>query len=188
MLLYLVGSGEERLNYEAGETVTLRVPESQRQLIFSLRTPSGEELPQAVDQKTGLFTITATGTVGNYLLRSGGTEGGVRRGFSVNVPAVNTDLTRLAKDDLTGLLGKDRFRLSRGRDEIERDVSLGRTGHELYPLLIVLVAIALGLEHLLANKFYRRDAQSELAAQRKAATAAIIAEETAPKQETIGAA
>ncbi|HZZ29953.1 MAG TPA: VWA domain-containing protein [Pirellulales bacterium] len=190
MLLYLVGSGEERLNYQAGETVTLRVPENQRQLIFSLRAPNGEEYPQAVDQKSGLMTITATGAVGNYLLRSGGTEGGVRRGFSVNVPAVSTDLTLLSKDDLTALLGKDRFHLSRGQDEIERDVSLGRTGRELYPLLILLVAIALGMEHLLANKFYRRDAQTEQTAQRKAATAAIIAEETGtkPEQETVGAA
>ena len=176
MMLYAVGSGEERLNYNAGETVTLHIPESQRQLIFSLRGPSGEEFPQSIDQKTGTVTINATGTVGNYLLRSGGTQGGVRRGFSVNVPAQSTDLARLSRDDLTGLLGKDRFRLSRGSDEIERDVSLGRTGREMYPLLIVLVALALGMEHLLANKFYRREAQTDENAAGKVAKA-IVAEE-----------
>jgi len=186
MMLYLVGSGEERLNYEAGETVTLHIPEAQRQLIFSLRSPDGEEFPQSVDQKTGSVVITATGPVGNYLLRSGGTEGGVRRGFSVNVPAESTDLARLSRDDLTGLLGKDRFRLSRGRDEIERDVNLGRTGRELYPLLIVLVAIALGMEHLLANKFYRREAQVDQNAAGKVA-AAIVAESAKPR-ETVSAA
>ncbi|HTQ38846.1 MAG TPA: BatA domain-containing protein [Pirellulales bacterium] len=185
MLLYLVGSGEERLNYQAGETVTLHVPEAERQLIFSLRAPDGEEFPQSVDQKTGLITVNSTNLAGNYLLRSGGTEGGVRRGFSVNVPAISTDLARLSNEDLTALLGKDRFRLSRGRDEIERDVNLGRTGRELYPLLIVLVAIVLGLEHLLANKFYRRDAQTEEATRRKAATTAVIAEETSHQHQPV---
>jgi hypothetical protein len=162
MSMYLAGSGEERFNYQAGETVVLRVPEEQRQMIFSVRTPEGEELPQSVDQKTGTITITTTTAVGNYLLRAGGSEKGVRRGFSVNVPAADTDLTRLTRDEFTELLGKDRFKLSRGRDEIERDVNLGRTGREMFPLLIFLVAIALGLESVLANKFYRRDAKADL--------------------------
>jgi hypothetical protein len=189
MMLYLVGSGEERLNYDAGETVVLHLPEAQRQRIFSLRSPDGEEFPQSVDQKTGAVTITATGLVGNYLLRSGGTEGGVRCGFSVNMPAENTDLARLSRDDLTSLLGKGRFRLSRGRDEIERDVNLGRTGRELYPLLIFLVAIVLGMEHLLANKFYRREAQTDQNAAGKVA-AAIVAEaaESAEPREPVSAA
>jgi hypothetical protein len=190
MLLYVVGSGEERLNYQAGETVTLRIPEAQRQLIFSLRSPDGEEFPQTVDQKSGLVTVSATNSAGNYLLRSGGTEGGVRRGFSINVPAINTDLARLTNDDLTELLGKGRFHLSRGRDEIERDVTLGRTGRELYPLLIILVALALGAEHLLANKFYRRDSQIDQTAKRKATAVSMAAEavpapKTEPAQETV---
>ncbi len=109
MMLYFVGSGEERLNYDAGETVTLHIPEGQRQLIFSLRSPDGEELQQPVDQKTGTVTITATGTVGNYLLRSGGTENGVRRGFSVNVPAAATDLTRLSARRFNGAAGERSF-------------------------------------------------------------------------------
>ncbi len=126
--LYLVGSGEERFNYEAGETVVLQLPEEQRKLVFSLRTPEGEEFPQSIDPKTGAITITTTSTPGNYELRSGGTQGGVRRGFSVNIPAASTNLTRLTREEFSELLGKNRFRLSRGKDEIERDVNLGRTG------------------------------------------------------------
>ncbi len=185
MLFYLVGSGEERLNYQAGEVVTIHLPEEERQLIFSLRTPEGEEYPQSVDQKTGTLVITTTTTPGNYLLRSGGSVGGVRRGFSVNILAAATDLTRLTKDELTALLCKDRFRLSRSKDEIERDVNLGRAGQELYPPLIFLVAIALGLEHLLANKFYRRDPQGEQPAGAK--VAALVAE-TKQTQEPVAAA
>ena len=163
MLLYLAASGDERLNYNAGETVVIRLPESERQLAYSLRSPDGEESSPAVDAKTGTITIGSTAAAGNYLLRSGGTDQGVRRGFSVNIAAADTDLTRLSSEEFTALLGKDRFRLSRGQKEIERDVNLGRAGHELYPLLILLVAIVLGLEYLIANKFYRRDPQADKA-------------------------
>jgi hypothetical protein len=55
----------------------------------------------------------------------------------------------------------------------------------MYPLLIVLVAIALGLENLLANKFYRRDAQADGPSART--LAAAIAKET-EKAETVSAA
>jgi Aerotolerance regulator N-terminal len=184
-MLYLVGSGEDRLNFWAGETAVVHLPENERQMIFSLRTPEGEEFPQSIDQKTGTITITTTGSVGNYLLRAGGTQGGVRRGFSVNVPAANTDLKRLSRDELTALLGDGKFRLSRGRDEIERNVNLDRTGREMYPLLIILVALLLGAEHLLANKFYRRDPQSEESTRKRVAE---LAAETAAERETVGAA
>jgi hypothetical protein len=185
MMLYLAGSGEERLNYSAGETVVIHLPDNERQMIFSLRTPEGEEDPQTVDQKTGTVTISTTRSPGNYLLRAGGSQGGVRRGFSVNVPASSTDLTRLNREELTAMLGEGRYRLSRGLSEIQRDVNLGRAGHELYPLLIVLVAIALGLEHLLANKFYRRDPQVDRPSARSLAEA--IANETESRQSASAA-
>ena len=184
MMLYLAGSGEERLNYSAGETVTIQLPEKQRQMIFSLRTPEGEEFPQAVDQKVGTVTMTTTNSAGNYLLRAGGSEGGVRIGFSVNVPAASTDLARLTNEEFLDLLGKKRIRLSRGKNEIERDVSLGRTGQELYPLLILLVAVVLGAEHLLANKFHRRDRQADIPSHQQVAKK--LAAEIVTEQEPAG--
>jgi hypothetical protein len=184
MMLYLAASGDERLNYSAGETVVIRLPESQRQLTYSLRSPDGETSTPAVDQKTGTITISTTAAAGNYSLESGGTESGVRRGFSVNISAADTDLTRLSSEDFTALLGKGRFRLSRGQKEIERDVNLGRAGHELYPLLIVIVAIVLGLEYLVANKFYRRDPQADQAPRH---VASLPPAEEARKEEALAA-
>jgi hypothetical protein len=154
---YLVGSSDERLNYAAGDTVVMQLPEPQRSLIFTLRTPQDMQLPQTVDQRQGTMTVTVTGEPGNYQLQAGGSEGGVRRGFSVNVPAESTRLERIGADVLDKLFGEDRYHLARNQEEITRDVHLGRVGIELYPLLIVLVALVLGLEHVLANRFYRRD-------------------------------
>jgi hypothetical protein len=51
-------------------------------------------------------------------------------------------------------LGEDRTRVARTRDEIEVRVGLARTGRELFPALILAMALILAAEGLLANKFY----------------------------------
>ncbi len=101
------------------------------------------------------MTLSETPPAGDYLVQAGGAEGGIQRGFSANIPAAATELGHISADQLTALLGAGRFRLAHGREEIDRSVSVGRVGRELYPLLIVLVALILGAEHLLANRFYR---------------------------------
>ena len=90
-------------------------------------------------------------------MQAGGSEGGIRRGFSTNVPEAMTHLERIARQDLDALFGEERYRLARNQEEITRDVQRGRVGVELYPFLILLVALVLGLEHVLANRFYRRN-------------------------------
>jgi len=64
------------------------------------------------------------------------------------------DLTRLPKEKLEDLLGKDRFQFARSREDINRAVGADRIGSEFYPLLVTLLALVLGLEQTLANKFY----------------------------------
>ena len=131
--------------------------EAQTQSVFALSTPDGNEAATlTADQINHLVSVPATSAAGNYRIRAGGTEGGVDRGFSANTPLAATELERLKPEDLDALLGAGRYRLTHGRDEIDRSVTVGRVGRELFPLLILLVAIALGLEHLLANRFYRR--------------------------------
>jgi hypothetical protein len=154
---YLVGSADEQFNYAAGDTVVMQLPDQQRSLVFTLRTPQDLQIPQTVDQQHGTLTVSSTSAPGNYQLQAGGSEGGVRRGFSANVPLAITRLDRIKAEDLDGLFGPKRYRLARNQDEILRDVSIGRVGVELYPLLVVLVALILGLEHVLANRFYRRN-------------------------------
>jgi hypothetical protein len=156
-LLYLVGSGEERLNYLVGQRAALRLADDQTQSVFALSTPDGNEAATlTADQINHLVSVPATSAAGNYRIRAGGTEGGVDRGFSANTPLAATDLERLKPDSLDALLGTGRYRLTHGRDEIDRSVTVGRVGRELFPLLICLVALALALEHLLANRFYKR--------------------------------
>ncbi|HKD37974.1 MAG TPA: hypothetical protein VKB78_14275, partial [Pirellulales bacterium] len=126
MVLYLAGSGEERLNYAAGDRATLRIEANPTQSKFSLLNPQqGEGIDLTFDQKSNSIHVpnTATAAAGNYQVQAGGSEGGVRRGFSMNVPAAATSLARIKKEELTALLGAGRFKLAHGREEIDRSVS-----------------------------------------------------------------
>jgi hypothetical protein len=105
------------------------------------------------------IALSETPPAGSYIVAAGGTDGGVRRGFSANIPAAATELNRVTPDELTSILGAGRYRLAHGREEIDRSVSVGRVGRELFPLLIVLVALILSAEHFLANRFYKPAAE-----------------------------
>jgi hypothetical protein len=52
------------------------------------------------------------------------------------------------------VLGKDRVRLARTQEEIEVRIGQGRVGQELFPALILILAMVLGAEQLLSNRFY----------------------------------
>ena len=54
-------------------------------------------------------------------------------GFSVNYAPDQTRLDRLNDQELAGLFGPVKFRLARTREQIDRDISVGRVGRELFP-------------------------------------------------------
>ncbi len=106
---------------------------------------------------------SGTTRIGRQFDRSGGqlsASGGRRRrratlGFSVNYAAGQTRLDRMTEGELAGVFGPVKYQLPRTRRQIDRDVHVGRIGRELYPPLILIVALLLGLEMLLANRFYK---------------------------------
>jgi hypothetical protein len=153
MLLSLVGSSEMKLNYVAGETAVLPNDDSRLPDRYQLFTPRDE--PQDVTVRDGRVTVRFTDNPGAYRLR-GSRSGPIVRGFAVNVPAATSDLTRIGRGELDKLLGKDRYQFARNQDEINRAVGNDRIGSEFYPLLAVLLAAFLGLEQVLANRFYRK--------------------------------
>ena len=152
---YLAGSTEGQLNYLAGETAVLRLSPEDRLTTYLLTTPRGDSYRQSADPKQRSIVVTSTQWVGNYQVTAGGEQGGFDRGFSVNLPLKASDLTRTDEEGLKQVFGDTEFHLARNRDEIDRKISTGRVGRELFPLLIALVAIALAGEHVLANRFYR---------------------------------
>jgi len=158
MASYLVGSSDQQLNYFAGQTALIKLDPEQsfRSYVLSaLDAPEDVEVRLAPDLREHVLVVTSTDKVGNYRIRAGGSTSGVEHGFSVNLAPEQTRLDRLSDDDLDEVFGPVRYRVARSHEQLEGDRSLERVGRELFPILILLVAAALGIEHVLANKFYR---------------------------------
>lgn len=153
LMLYVTDNGTARLNYVAGETAVLANDTKQHPDRYQLFTPLEE--PQEVRAHEGEVVVRFTEHAGAYRLK--GVRGGpIARGFSVNVPPQATDLTRLPPEQLDELLGKGRYQLARNQDEIQLEVGEARVGREFYSHLLVMFVVILSLEHLLANRFYKK--------------------------------
>jgi hypothetical protein len=165
MLLHAIDSADDR-NIIAGQPAVVAVPRVDIANVF-VRTPAGDEVPVAVDPRRGTATVADTRAAGNYILRAGGDAGGFVRGFSANLAPSATDFTRLAPERLSAMLGPD-HRLARTEGDLVRDVTLGRVGAELFGWLVLLAAVAMAADWMLANRFYaaRDEAAQDLAARR----------------------
>jgi hypothetical protein len=155
MVDYLAAAGETRLNYQAGQNVVLPLGPDEQVSNYVLSMPDGSALRQTLPPGQTTVSVASTELLGNYRLRAGGQQEKLDRGFSVNLPGEVTRLERAAAKEIVGAWGEDRTRVARTRDEIEVRVGLARTGRELFPALILAVALVLAAESLLANKFYR---------------------------------
>jgi hypothetical protein len=154
MLKYLVGSGDEKINYQVGETAVLpnrlgRDPET-----YQLWPPGRDVQPlPAADAQVQFSGLTAPGA---YRLKGATVDGPVVRGFSANLPKEAGNLQRVERKRLDEVLGEGRYSVARDRKQIDLSTRESRQGWEFYPLLLVLSALLLGMEYLLANRFYRR--------------------------------
>jgi len=155
MVQYLVGSAQQRLNYLTQDTAIIRLSPAEEFQIYSLDTPRGDQLRTPIDEKQNALVITSTESPGNYRLRAGGGQAQATLGFSVNLPGTVSQLARVTNDELQTVFGDTPFRLAANREEIDRSVSAGRVGQELFPYLIVLVVLFLAGEQVLSNRFYQ---------------------------------
>jgi hypothetical protein len=151
---YLAGTGGVRLNYFVGQTVSLPLAPEEQVASYVLQMPDGGAVRQPLTPGQADLSIAVTEAAGNYRVRAGGQRQRLDRGFSVNLPGEVTRLERRPAGEIVAALGKNRARVARSRDEIEVRVGLARTGRELFPVVILLVALVLAAEQWLANRFY----------------------------------
>ncbi|MEX2309711.1 MAG: BatA domain-containing protein [Pirellulales bacterium] len=151
---YLTGAWEAQLNYFAGQTVVLPLAPEEQVTNYVLQMPDGSAVRQPLTPGQQDLSVAATEALGNYRVRAGGRQERLDRGFSVNLPAELTRLDRTSGLEILKALGEERARLARTRDEIEVRVGLARTGRELFPIVILVVALVLAAEQWLANRFY----------------------------------
>ncbi|MGO9112160.1 MAG: BatA domain-containing protein [Thermoguttaceae bacterium] len=154
IMSYLVGSGEQQLNYFAGtNSVTLSVdgPVPRR---YVLARPDGVNTPLPLPEKAEL-SISGVEQVGNYQVHCVGEPIEPDRGFSVNLPAQVTQLARLTDQELSDTFGPFKPQVSRSNDQIVRNVNDSRVGREIYPWLILVFAGLLAVEYVVSNWFYK---------------------------------
>lgn len=156
MLSDLVKSGDERLNYLAGQQATLRRRSPTEPDTYLLFSPLGER-PEEVSADDDLIAVNTTTAVGAYRMKAKG-GGFPVRGFCVNLPKTASLLERATSQQLDEAIGAGRYRKFRSRDEIEPGISEVRQGREFFASLLVAVALLLAMEHTLANRFYPKRA------------------------------
>ena len=149
----LVQSQADRLNVKIGEFVRLNNDFRKYPEKYTIFTPRTSQSTEKVTATEGSVRYRFTDSPGQYRLR-GNFEGPLNRGFSVNLQQGQTDLTRIEPAALDAVFGAERYQLARKKDEIQRQQGTQRRGQEFYPLLLLLLVIVLGMEHLLANRFY----------------------------------
>ena len=150
-----MGAKDNRLNYRAGQTAVLQLATLQDGTSYVLQLPDGNRVRQSLVPGKDEVIVTTTDQPGNYRLQAGGERGWLDRGFSVNAPPDVGRLERADPEALRQQLRPDQVLIARNQNEIEIRVGLGRRGRELFPWLICIVAVVLGVEHLLANRFYQ---------------------------------
>ena len=78
-------------------------------------------------------------------------------GFSLNLPASESDLRRLEPRELDSLLGEGRYTVNRDPRSLERNIMTNRLGQEMYSFVVGLLVIVFALEQFTAAWFYRTD-------------------------------
>jgi hypothetical protein len=152
---YLSGGEGAARNYLAGQTAILPLAPDEQVSSYVLEMPGASPVRQSLTPGQRDLSITSTESLGNYRVRAGGRSGRLDRGFSVNSPAEESRLARADFATIAAALGKDRVRLARSLEEIEVRIGQGRVGRELFPALMLALALVLGVEQLLSNRFYR---------------------------------
>ena len=151
---YLVSNAESKLNYIAGEAAMLQHRPDRDPDRYQLFTPTAET--QEIIPRDQRVSVRYTEAPGTYRLKGfRGTN--VLRGFSVNVPASVSELSRISSARLDAALGNQRFQLATNQDEINRGIGEARVGREFYSYLLLVLVGLLAMEQLLANRFYRRE-------------------------------
>ncbi|HEY6564365.1 MAG TPA: BatA domain-containing protein [Pirellulaceae bacterium] len=159
MVEYLVGNSGSDLVFETGESVTLRQPTSVVTARVEVFTPRGtwrnvvqenDELALGLLDEPGIYRV--------YPNESGAPVSGL----SVNLSAAVTQLSRAAPSDLNRCLGADRYQLVSNPNQIDREVSDARVGREMLPFGLLILALLMAGEHILANRIYQAAPPSTL--------------------------
>jgi hypothetical protein len=161
---YLAGESDDAgLNHVAGPAVTVQLPLTPRFPTYTLRGPglTGADTQVQRAETAGELRLTQPQQPGNYVLSGGGRTWETR--FSLNAaPEESLLLPRVPVAAIEELFGPDSV-AQVGQSKRLKDALEGqfRQPVELFPWLMILLLLALAVENLLANKFYKQPPPTE---------------------------
>lgn len=155
---YLAGGADAvNYNFTCGQTVPIALPVSPRFPTYTLAGPglSGAVvIPRAANQNE--LKLTQAVQPGFYTLTSA--DGTWSTGFSMNVPGGEANLARVPADQIEAVFGPSSI-LPIGHNISMKDALQNHWTQpvDLYPWLMILLLLALAVENLLANRFYKSE-------------------------------
>lgn len=158
LMQYLSQQASIRCNHVVGSEVSLPLDHDRKLRKAVIRMPDLKQRPQEIPADAKSLLLRDLSAVGSYQVDS--TEGDVKyhTGFSLNLPAQESDLRRLEPQDLDALLGEGRYTVNRDPSSLERNVQAGRLGQEVYGIVVALLVAVFAMEQFTATWFYRTDA------------------------------
>ncbi len=161
LMQYLGRRTEAVFNYTAGDEVLIRLNREQPISRYLLRKPGFQQLPGEVAPDARYIAIHHADELGHYEIVGAEQDSHFTSGFSVNPSADESDFTRLVEADLDVFLGQGRYSVAPSIEELERIVTRGRIGQEVFSLILFVVIAAFCTEHVVANRFYDADQTPE---------------------------
>ncbi|MDP1563783.1 MAG: BatA and WFA domain-containing protein [Pirellulaceae bacterium] len=160
---HLATAKSANLNGLVGDSFVLPNDQANAPSKYFLYRPENQE-PVDVAVERGRLYLDFNDRPGAYRLRGLNNQQEVHlRGFTVNVPSGQSDLSRIGKPQLDSWLGRGRYAVAENESQIQRIQGAGRVGLEFYPSLIRLLAVAFLAEILFSNWFYREPPRKKTA-------------------------
>jgi len=154
---YLASQTSATFNHVVGDEVSLPLDRDHKLTKAILRMPDFKQRVVEIPPGAQALTFRDLTALGSYSVDSADRAVDYHMGFSLNLRAAESDLTRLETADLDSLLGEDRYKVDRDPASLERTVNIGRLGQEMYGMVVAFLVAVFALEQFTATWFYRTD-------------------------------
>lgn len=154
---YMAWQASGTFNHIIGDEVSLPLDRDRKLTKAILRMPDFKQRAIDIPAESRILNLRDLTAVGSYSVDSADQAVNYRMGFSLNPSAAESDLHRLDSKDLDATLGEERYSINRDVGSLERNVSTGRLGQEMYGMVVAILVVAFALEQFTATWFYRTD-------------------------------
>jgi len=157
----LTGRSEQSGQVLVGATVNLRIPRGMPTPVIRLKKP-GSQTPQAISGDAASQQVSVVAEApGHYEVSFTQGERTVRRVFSANLDARESDLSVVSDQQLAAMFPAQQLLLARNVEELAQGRRrVTQPLHLDVPVLLALLVLMLA-ESLLSNRFYRRSPTEE---------------------------